>query len=565
MKKLYLFFILFLSVTGICKPQSAGSPGIIAPYPQCKAAFLYYFDDSIKTLVEAYPYRFIDYSSGNVTAWKWDFGDGKTSDERNPLHFYDHRGDSLTVCLSITTSDNCSSTYCLPLITGDLPVVPPPPPDTFPVCKTYWQSYSGMFMNADIRFVNDCTVSPLPGQFYFVDLSPQPKIKWHWEFDDGTSTDEQNPVHNFAMPGRYTVCLTTETPDHCISTYCDSVYAGVQPPCSLYGTVVDYTGLDACGLLIELDDGTILEPAEIVPNFLLKAGQRVRLSYTVLPDVASVCMAGVIARIDCIEEVWTPPPPVQCDNFIHLTTDVILNGQACNGTARAGLVNAEGIAVFASQYLWSTGETGPSVSNLCPGMMYSIVITDSSGCKVSGSFSFGSGSFYPDSLVVFWNVQQDNMSFIFNTPDFPDSVKCIWDFGDGAVDTGNYVSHTYENNVNYTVALNIYDKMGNLMLTQQIPVTPGSTSGLDDHQNQEPIVYPVPAGNTLYIKPGSNAHEVQRIEIVNAGGQIMGFTEVEGQPAGSTLEMDVSELNSGFYMGILVFKDGSRSRFSFVK
>jgi hypothetical protein len=31
---------------------------------------------------------FKDLSSGQITAWKWDFGDGETATEQNPIHQY---------------------------------------------------------------------------------------------------------------------------------------------------------------------------------------------------------------------------------------------------------------------------------------------------------------------------------------------------------------------------------------------------------------------------------------------------------------------------------------------
>jgi len=36
---------------------------------------------------------FIDQSAGEVTAWKWDFGDGSTSTDRHPQHAYSRAGD----------------------------------------------------------------------------------------------------------------------------------------------------------------------------------------------------------------------------------------------------------------------------------------------------------------------------------------------------------------------------------------------------------------------------------------------------------------------------------------
>ena len=40
---------------------------------------------------------FEDKSSGKITSWKWDFGDGKTSDEQHPTHTYEKDGDYIVV------------------------------------------------------------------------------------------------------------------------------------------------------------------------------------------------------------------------------------------------------------------------------------------------------------------------------------------------------------------------------------------------------------------------------------------------------------------------------------
>ena len=45
--------------------------------------------------------QFTDQSTGNITSWKWDFGDGETSTEQNPKHHYDSDG-SYSVTLIIT-------------------------------------------------------------------------------------------------------------------------------------------------------------------------------------------------------------------------------------------------------------------------------------------------------------------------------------------------------------------------------------------------------------------------------------------------------------------------------
>jgi PKD repeat protein len=40
---------------------------------------------------------FKDLSEGKVTSWQWDFGDGQTSSEQNPLHAYKEAGHYVVV------------------------------------------------------------------------------------------------------------------------------------------------------------------------------------------------------------------------------------------------------------------------------------------------------------------------------------------------------------------------------------------------------------------------------------------------------------------------------------
>ena len=93
-----------------------------------------------------------------------------------------------------------------------------------------------------------------------------------------------------------------------------------ENPCGTLATVVDATGLDGCGFLLHLDDGTVLEPMPAVficgtppipeeflnnalNEFELADGQRVSIAYEPVDDMFSICMAGQMVKITCIEEV----------------------------------------------------------------------------------------------------------------------------------------------------------------------------------------------------------------------------------------------------------------------
>ncbi len=49
---------------------------------------------------------------GSITSYAWDFGDGSTSNIAHPNHTY-AAGGQYNVCLTITTSNNCTDNYCL--------------------------------------------------------------------------------------------------------------------------------------------------------------------------------------------------------------------------------------------------------------------------------------------------------------------------------------------------------------------------------------------------------------------------------------------------------------------
>jgi hypothetical protein len=92
--------------------------------------------------------------------------------------------------------------------------------------------------------------------------------------------------------------------------------------CGTPATVRDLTGLDGCGYVFELEDGTRLiahwewgwcgtpplpEGATEDPlyNFQYADGKKVLIGFEEKPDLATTCMAGRVVKITCLEEVDT--------------------------------------------------------------------------------------------------------------------------------------------------------------------------------------------------------------------------------------------------------------------
>jgi PKD repeat protein len=61
------------------------------------------------------------------------------------------------------------------------------------------------------RFDADVKVGPAPMTVQFTGIADIPATSWSWDFGDGGSSTDQNPSHQYALAGAYTVSLTIET------------------------------------------------------------------------------------------------------------------------------------------------------------------------------------------------------------------------------------------------------------------------------------------------------------------------------------------------------------------
>ena len=63
-------------------------------------------------------------------------------------------------------------------------------------------------------------------------------------------------------------------------------------------TLRDYTGLDGCDWVIELDNGEVVEPRNL-EDFIAEPASRMRLlvAYTSEPEAVGICMVGPIVTL----------------------------------------------------------------------------------------------------------------------------------------------------------------------------------------------------------------------------------------------------------------------------
>lgn len=127
-------------------------------------------------------------------SWLWDFGDGTQSTQQNPLHIYTNTG-NYTVNVKVTNDKGCYAVLVKPAYIKVAAGVTSGFTNTQPaVCRPPF----------NISFTNGSTG---PGT-----------LTWYWDFGDGTSSTQPNPIHTYTAPGNYTVALATTSSDGCSDT-----------------------------------------------------------------------------------------------------------------------------------------------------------------------------------------------------------------------------------------------------------------------------------------------------------------------------------------------------------
>ncbi len=244
-------------------------------YPEIDANFSYSYDTCVSG-----PVLFEDLTTtgaNSITEWRWDFGDGNSSDLQDPRHLYRQPGD-LPVTLRVTDSNACSDEITQPIGYFPAPAIIVIAPSTFngcvpgdvffdnlsyPIDETYgiyWDfgdgknstdiSPSNIYENPGVYTVKveitspiGCTIdttfnslitirpSPEAGFDYLpeepTNIIPEVQVfdrsangvRWFYDFGDGYTTYEKNPLHTFRDTGTYLITQIITHPSGCQDTF----------------------------------------------------------------------------------------------------------------------------------------------------------------------------------------------------------------------------------------------------------------------------------------------------------------------------------------------------------
>ena len=143
------------------------------------------------TTINGLTVTFTDASSdedGDSLTYKWDFGDGQTSDESNPVHTYSAVG---TYVVKLTVKDKDSENTH----TASVVLTQPDPVNNPPVAKFGIKNNSS---DGTVEFENKSS-DP--------DAGDTAKLTYEWNFGDNSKSTEASPTHKYAESGDYKVTL----------------------------------------------------------------------------------------------------------------------------------------------------------------------------------------------------------------------------------------------------------------------------------------------------------------------------------------------------------------------
>lgn len=376
-----------------------------------------------------------------VKSYLWNFGDGKTSADSLPSHTYTMPG-NYNVKLTITTVEGCIDT--LTVVNGVQAGVKPT------------LQFSGTPLDV-------CALTPVT----FTDLSsgaiPQ---EWLWYFGDGSNSQQQNPVHSYSSPGKFSVTLIASNYG-CSDTLKKTNYVNVRPPIAKFDTsflcndplkrnFIDKS-IGAKTWHWNFGDGDSTDAVKPMHTYAAPGTYQVSLTVT-----NGSCENIIKKDVLVIKETGTLAASV---------TENCINAPVAFTVAN---INTANFSTYAWYYNSLTEVPVVTISNAntyvytSAGPKYPLaIITNKLGCKDTLHSSvpvtiYGSKAAFSSSVLG---------GCLGNTINFIDSTKTdgvhpvvswTWNFGEGAPQsyTTAPFAHTYNTTGNFNVKLAVKDSYG---------------------------------------------------------------------------------------------------------
>lgn len=386
---------------------------------------------------DALTIQFADLSDDNVvalTSWFWNFGDGNSSNDQNPGHTYASSG-MYTVqlivqnaCGADTVSKEVNAS-CIPTADFDI--------DTSQI-----EDFIIQFTDKSIGNTRD-----LSG--------------WFWDFGDGNSSNEQNPIHTYADAGVYRVFLFTQN-----ECGIDTTFKDVAIQCERPETRFGYVNSPFNALTVQFADSSLGKGREI-ESWLWDFGdgntsteQNPQHTFSV-SGIYTVCL---ITRNACAPDTLCQQVEASCKP----KADFIANSAPDNALSVQFVDQSDPNTQALSSWNWDFGD-GNTSNEQNPGHMYTssgtytVSLITSNSCGADTTSQELTYTCEPEALFGASASSIDALTYQFTDSTNENSQQIdswSWDFGDGNFSQIQNPIHTYAMSGTYSVSLIVSNACG---------------------------------------------------------------------------------------------------------
>lgn len=382
---------------------------------------------------------FTDQSTGPVTSWLWNFGNGNTSTQQNPAAAYLSSG-IYTVSLIVSDGINFDTA----VMPGAVTVFQDPDP-SFSVSQTIGCA------PLSVQFNDQTQIGDAPIQSYI------------WDFGDGVNASTANPSHTYTNPGTYSITMIPTDSNGCSAdTISPGLISVVPTPTASFSAnptsgcvvphVVNFTdnssGTGAMSYLWDFGDGntsSLANPSHSYSNF---GSYSVTLVVTDASGCSDTITQSNLIQINSLVADFSVSDTVICEGESVTFTD-LSNPPSISSTWIFGDGNSS--TALSPSHAYNTAGT------------YSVTLQASAnGCSASETKT-ALITVNPRPTASFTAPVTVNCQTPF-TVDFQDqstgATSWLWNFGDGNNSTQQNPSHTYTSGSSFNVSLTVNNVFG---------------------------------------------------------------------------------------------------------
>ena len=390
--------------------------------------------------------------SGTISSWQWDFGDGTLSNEQNPVHTYTNPG-SYPVTLRIINSNGCSDATKR---------------------SSYINIQNGV--KAGFSYVSPAGCHTPTSVNFTNETVGTGSINYFWDFGNGKTSTDKNPVTNYQSQGVYSVKLIAKNSLGCSDTLLkdNAINIGfvnadfTKPDTVCAGTTFLVTNTSAPSTFVgshwDFNDGTFSDSINASKIYTASGNHQVKL----VTDFGS-CSDSVTKSLYILPQA-----------SVSFTAT---NYMSCNIPLKVTFKNT---SVNGLSFLWNFGDGASSttenpVHTYTKAGSYTVTLTVKNALQCSGTLI----------KENFINISSPKITAIKNLPlkgcipatakpvavvknNIPGSTY-LWDFGDNTTSTDSTPSHTYTVSGNYNVKLTITTPQG---CTDTLTIVNGVQAGI---------------------------------------------------------------------------------------